>query len=401
MVFMEKPEVIRKFLEKGCQLDSESLNFFYQSQGKINHFLTKIEKLAEKPTTVTFDLVKKLLEIKEKEYDVEVIKKVSNWKGVAAVGDLIDFLLRRYESMKRFLVNRLDLINPISINKITQKTRKFSLIAMVKEKNEDEKSLIVEDTTGELTVFFDEKVKDSYDDLVLDEVLGLVCEKENGTVKVKDLLFPDIPLKREINKTKEDVFCLFVSDLHMDSDDFLRDSYEKFLSWVKKTDYEKFYIFVLGDVSKEEEDIKNFFGSLPDNSFKIFLKGAVDPDIQIGDLTLRDPSMLKIENVICLVCHGDFFHPYQTIWKNKTAENILLNLLKKRHINPVFSNRIYEKDPFLLDLVPDIFVSGFFHYPSAMNYKGTTIITTGSFVSEPIFWLINLRTREIIKLNFT
>ena len=31
----------------------------------------------------------------------------------------------------------------------------------------------------------------------------------------------------------------------------------------------------------------------------------------------------------------------------------------------------------------------------------TTILTTGSFVSQPIFWLINLRTREIFKKDFS
>ena len=51
--------------------------------------------------------------------------------------------------------------------------------------------------------------------------------------------------------------------------------------------------------------------------------------------------------------------------------------------------------------VKHIIVCGHFHTPTQSNYKGTTILSTGSFVTQPVFWLVNLKTREVFKIDFT
>jgi DNA polymerase II small subunit/DNA polymerase delta subunit B len=133
------------------------------------------------------------------------------------------------------------------------------------------------------------------------------------------------------------------------------------------------------------------------------LKGNIDPDIKIGDVTISSPTLMKIENtILILACNGELFSEYKKIWKDKSSENIILNLLKKRHLSPIFNlnKKIYDDDIYTVDIVPDIFVSSNFDKPGYMNYKGTTIISNGSFLLEPIYWLINLKTRETIKICF-
>ncbi|MEM7825939.1 MAG: hypothetical protein QW412_03745, partial [Candidatus Aenigmatarchaeota archaeon] len=216
---------------------------------------------------------------------------------------------------------------------------------------------------------------------------------------VKKVVFPEVPLKREINKTKEDVFCLFISDFHMDSEKFNKKSYENFLEWLNNSEYKKLYVFILGDISSNAGDIETLLTNLPKNYFYILLKGEIDPEIKTQKLFVFDPCYLKIENSLnFLLLHSNLNFP--SSWSDLPPNKILLNFFKKRQF-PSQVKEVFVYDPYIIDIIPDFIVSGHFHKPSFLNYKGTTIITTGSFITEPIFWLANLRTRETIKIDFS
>lgn len=398
---MEKEEIIDLFLKKGIQLDSDSLEWFYRKQGKIREMLEKIDKKEPKPKTITTETIQFFL--KEPKTNIELVKGPVCKKRKTTTQDYVRYLSNRYEKISNLLVKKLSLLNLMSLGKITQKIRNFSVIGMVKDKDNGEKTAIIEDPTGELKISFNEKNLKDFNEIVLDEVLGAICEKR-GIVKAKKIVWPDVPLRKNVNKTKQDVFCLFLSDLHINDKKANKNSYEKFLNWVNKTKYTSFYIFVLGDISSEKKDITDFFYNLPKNAFKVFVKGEIDPDTTIWDLILPNPSFIRVENnILALLCHGEFLTNYTDVWKGFTPATVMQTLLKKRHINPTFraNTKIYENDPFLVDIVPDIFVSGHTHKPSLLNYKGVSIMTTGSFITTPIFWLVNLRTRETIKLDFT
>lgn len=391
---MDRQEIVKLFLKNGLQLDLDSLNLFFEKQDYIQQFLTKIKNLKVKPSIITSDFALSIL----KRPEIIVLKEPKVMKKTLKVEDYMRYFTERYNRISSILSKRLDLVNLISISKLTRKSKRFSIIGAVKEKNKN--SLTIEDLTGELSLTYDDK-NSAFTELVLDEIVGIMCER-NDTVEAKTILWPDIPLKREINKTKEDTYCLFISSLHMDDKNFNREYYDKFLDWSKKIDYEKFFVFVLGDISSDEKDIIKFFDDLP-KSFKVFTRGTIDPDIKIGDLTLKDPSLVKIDNVVLLISYGGFIEKYKQFWPDLPQHKIMELLLKKRHINPVFNlnEQVYEEDPFILDTIPDIFVSGSSREPTISNYKGTTIITTGSFIFKPIYYLTNLRTRETIKIDFT
>lgn len=397
---MEKQKIVEIFLNKGYQIKPEVLEFFLQNMDKINDFLDNIEKLRPKLSTITTETIQSFL---DKQYKINVIKKTEFEQKTISVEDCVKSLNNRYESIKKHISHRLDLINLLSINRINSQTKKFSIIGIVNEKNEDNKFIVIEDTTGQLAVYFDERSDENFKQIVVDEVVGLVCEKTNNKFVAKNVIWPDISLKKEIKRTKDSTYCFFISDLHMDDNNFKAKSYEKLLEWLNNSKFNKLYIFVLGDVSSKENDIISFFNNLPKNSYKVFQRGNIDPNIKIGDLTLDNPSTVKIEDTITiLLCHGDSLTTYKNFWEDASEKQIILNLLKKRHINPEFNiKNILREESFILDSTPDIIVAGHFHTPDVMNYKGTTIITNGSFTSQPIFWLINLMTREVNKVDFT
>jgi len=396
---MGQQEIVKLFLNKGFQLDSPSLEFFSQVPDKIDFFLEEIGKLPEKPSTITLDFIKSTFKEKPQ---IQILKSFTQEQKVFTTEKTIQFFIDRYEKIKKILNGRLDLINLVSVNKITSKSKKFSIIVMVKEKISDSNSIVVEDLTGELIAKFQEKTSNLLEEIVLDEVVGLVCELGTNGITVSNVIWPDLPLRRDVNKTKDDIFCLFISDIHMDSEQFNHKSYEKFLNWLNQTNYNNFYIFVLGGVSSREEEVKDFFSKLPKNSEKVFLRADVDPDLP-GIFNITAPSLIKLENIVFLLSHGELLEKYSNIWRNLPAEKIMLNLLKKRHMDPIFNShtKIFDQDQFILDIIPDIFVSGHFHNPGILNYKGTTIISSGSFLTQPLFWVINLRTRETFKLDFT
>ena len=390
---MGKQEIIRLFIERGLQVDPPSLELFDSDSKKLAEFLKKIPDKDKLPTRITIDFVKKILQT----HKFEILQDFNTPQQTHTVGNAIQYFNNRYETMKKFFVDKPSLENLISINKITDKVKRFSIIAMVKEKDEHEKTIIVEDQTGEILVWVQ---SNDFEQIVSDEVLGLVCEN-NAVPKAVNVVFPDVPLKREVTKTSEEVFCLFISDFHFESEDFNKKYYENFLEWLKKSNYPNLYVFVLGGISSKKDVVKEFFSQLP-NSVKIYMMDENDAEFST-DYTIKGPCLARLDDVVILLCSGDTLAYYIKLWSNLTVEKVMLNLLKKRHLDPVFTanKKIFDKDLFIMETLPDIFVSPHFHQPGELNYKGTTILSLGSFTQQPTFWLVNLKTREIIKLDFT
>lgn len=392
---MEKEKIINLFLERGMFIDREGLDHFQENPEQVDTFIERVKQLEERPKTVSIVLIKKLLEAPP--VGIEEIKKVVPPKKNISVDDVSKILVGRYERIQKYFSNRIDLVNPISINKIREKAMRFSLIVMVKEKNEGNKTLEVEDLTGEAIVHVD---NEAFDFVLPDEVLGIVCEKTNEMIEAVNILWPDIPLKREIPKLEEDVYCMFLSDLHLEQD--FESKTKKILKEIQSLKYKQLYIFLFGKNSTDREQLEKFVRLLPVNVKVIIIHDSEKFEVE-NTLCFLSPVFLSIGRKInLLLCDGGQLSPYKEILNGKKPEEIMLNLLKVRHLDPVFrTERVLDEDRLLIDTIPDIFVSGNFGPAGMMNYKGTTIVSCGNFLSEPVYWIVGLRTRESIKINFT
>lgn len=268
-------------------------------------------------------------------------------------------------------------------------------MGMVKDVSRDEGSITLEDKTGEAEIRIEDK--NILNDIVQDEVVAVLCENSGNDIVGEIVFFPDTPMKRDIERTKEDFHCLFISDIHMDSDLFNEKYYKNLINWLEETT-EKINIFVVGDVSSETKDIKKFLSDIPKRHSITIIGGEIDPKMEN---ILPNPVTIQFENVKLFLFHAPNLNHYVNLWGS--AEKAMTNLMKKRHLDPTFAinQRIDNNDPYLLERIPDIVVGGHTHIPSSTNYKGTTLLTTGSLISQPIFWLINLRTREIFKKDFS
>jgi len=114
---------------------------------------------------------------------------------------------------------------------------------------------------------------------------------------------------------------------------------------------------------------------------------------------LNLPAMIQIENAKIMLINSEDIKKYFRRWPDSSINDVFLRLLKRRHMDPIIDakdNR--SEDVFLLDSIPDLVICHGLG-PEIFNYKGTTVICTGNVMTEPIYWLINLKTREIIKVE--
>lgn len=393
---MERSDIVRKFLIEGYQLATDALEYFEKNPEKTQTFLDLIKGRSDKPT-VTKKLIEEVLGgISPK---VKVVRSFRAKRKEISAADVADNFTKRYQKLSELISKKPDLENLISINRIPETTdNKFSIIAMVREINPGDRTIVVEDLTGSTSIYISDEAAGDYSYLVEDEVIGLVCDMEDfGSKRATKIVFPDIPLPTKIATSSSDILCMFLSDIHIDEPGFLSRSFEKLGDYLKKIKSDTI-VFILGDVSSNEEKVKKFREMFPKNFSIMVLKGDVDEE---KDDYLPDPVELEIGGVKIFLTHGEMFQKYFERFKI-SPENLMLQIVKKRHLSPSFkSNPTLDEEKLFLDEVPDIFVTGHFHDPRILNYKGVTLISLGSFITQPIFWSINLKTRETIKIDLT
>jgi len=281
---------------------------------------------------------------KKKPPKIILLKKFKFEKKELQVEDYVKHSIENYEKLKEILLKNTKLLKLISVNKITNNTKEFSLIVSVRDKGRN--SLLVEDATGEEHVFFDEKIKNKFDSIELDDIIGVLCERKKEKIFIKDVIYPGISITREINKTKSEIKIFYIYKPSLLSDE----DFEKLSAVLKKT-RKKDPIFVYGEWEdkKRMENFDNLF-LISDNSF---------------------PSIFQLQDVSIL-----------TLSKKFISQNILdKRLIKNNDLLNIFT----------IDEVPDIILSSE-KKTYLKNYKGSTIISN---IDQEKYFTVNLKTREV------
>lgn len=290
------PDVVKQIAENSGaiqKLISEKIsaeNFFFLNKD-ISELLTKKEKieinwqdferfLAIAERQKNFSGYDKILEAISKD-DVktagqqprEVIVRpavdvVFSYKEIPKkidVQDFVSFFNERYKAVEKMLVNRMELTNILSINRIAAKREResVSLIGLVKDKQYTKNQnivLVLEDPTGSVRVMINKTKPELYDaarDVVLDEVIGVTGTNADKIVFANQITWPDIPKERELKKAAYEEYAVFLSDLHVGSRFFLGEEFDNFLSWIngergtqQQRDMTKKikYLFIVGDL---------------------------------------------------------------------------------------------------------------------------------------------------------
>ncbi len=382
---------------------------------------------------------------------VEVIDMYQDIPKKREVKDFVMYMKHRYNSLKKFLLQKQELQSAISINKANTKSTKepVVLIGLVLSKDQTKNGhfmLELEDPTGTIKVLVGNKKEELLslmEELVLDEVIGIIGTMGDGLVYVNEIIFPDIPVK-EYKRVQDDVSIAFISDLHIGSKMFAKEEFQRFIDWLNLlfgTDEQKDfarkvkYLIISGDLidgvgiypGQENElyihdiygqykELADYLGSLR-SDIKIILCGGNHDALRLSEpqpllsedfarslyklkniTFVNNPSIVRIHNTFdILIYHGYCFDYYMNnvgslrkAGSYSASDAMMEFILKKRHIAPTHVSNLYipdiTKDPLVIEKVPDFFVSGHTHYDVKISsYKNVTLIGCCSFQYKTSF----------------
>ncbi|MEM2915853.1 MAG: DNA-directed DNA polymerase II small subunit [Candidatus Woesearchaeota archaeon] len=487
---LKKKEIVKYLLDQRILVRPELLSAFSQPE-QVEYFHQQI--LQGVPASQMLLLAEKHQPEQQKPQQlpsyvsrVKIVFQYQDKPKKISPQDFVNYFNARYKTIEKLLHHRQELQNIMSIGRLYNKKDRetVSVIGMVTDKQttkNENKVLVVEDPSGQIKVMINKNKQEVYEaasDIVLDEVIGIVGTVGNNILFANNIIVPDVPLTGELKKSPDEVYAVVLSCIHVGSKLFLKESFDKFLRWIRgETGSEEQraiaakvgYVFIVGDLvdgvgiypNQEKEleilDIKEQYNEaarllkqIPQNIAIIITPGNHDA----GRISEPQPplprtyasALYEIPNVIltgnpCMVnihssetfpgfdvllYHGFGFDDYGEMVpsiKNSgksisdRAPLIMKFLLQRRHLAPTHTSTLYvpdpEKDPLVLERVPDFFIAGHIHKSNAASYRGIGIVSASCFQSKTPFQekmghepdpgrvpVINLQTRAVKIIRF-
>ena len=370
--------------------------------------------------------------------------------------DFVDYLNARYRAIEKILKPRQELRNLVSINKLMNKKQKeeISIIGIVNSKQSTKNGnimLVLEDLTGMKKVIVNKNKPALFNeakDIVLDEVIGVVGVNVETVIFANNILWPDVPTNRELKKSDEEKYAIFLSDLHVGSSKFLPEDFDKFLKWIngdlgneqqRNISKNVEYIFIAGDlvdgcgiypeqdkelltkdIYQQYRDCAKLLEQIPKHIPLIICPGNHDalrisePQPQLSKdyakplhdmnnvVMVSNPSMVNIGSTgnfsgfDVMMYHGysfDYYVAQVDSLRNQggydRVDLIMKFLMKRRHLAPTHSSTLYvpdnKKDPLVIERIPDFFLSGHIHKSATANYRNTTLICGSCWQAKTAF----------------
>ncbi len=406
-------------------------------------FFSYVKKDAETPKQIITDTPP----------DIEQVRSAEEIKFNNDPKEFVRYYKDRFKELLNILRSRQELQSLTSISRIRQKQRNesVSLVGIIQTKNITRNGnvlLTVEDYTGKISVLINKNKPDIFElakDLCLDEVVGVEGAKGNNIVFANSVLLPDIPLNKELKKSPEEEYAVFIGDTHVGSNAFMQKEFSKFLQWIngnlgntKQKDIASKikYLFVAGDLVEgvgiypsQEQDLEikdiyrqyaeftKYMKQIPPHIKIIICSGnhdaarlaepqpPVDRDIAqelyaMPNVWFVDnPSTLRIgkkhnfPGFDVLLYHGSSFIYYADAIESirqagglERVDLIAKYLLRRRHLAPTHGSAPYTinytKDPLLIKTVPDFFVSGHIHRATAKSYRNISILNCSCWIGQ-------------------
>ncbi len=465
---MDKSDFIKYFLDKGMIVSQDLFNSV-SNECNFSDLVRKLEKKLENENV--FVLNPELISDSEFESNsgVQVVATAQSLKSTInnvrvvfsydkdfkkkEVKDFVGYFRSRYNKLKNILSSRQELQDSISIMRCSRKQPgdSVNVIGLVLDKAETKNGNIrisLEDTTGVISIIVTKTNPGLYSaarDIVLDEVVGASGAMGNGIIFCRNIYFPDIPVTHEFKKSPDEVYAVFISDIHFGIKNFLSGDFMKFVKWLRgeygnerqrETAGKVGYLFVTGDIVEgvgiypgQEDDLEikdiyeqyneaaRYFRMIPER-IKIIMCGGNHDAMRISEpqpvfdkkisagfygfnntVIVSNPSVVNIHSsdgfpgFDVLMYHG-FSFPYFGSSVPSIAEKggifrsdlIMKYLLQKRHLAPTHGSNLYmpdeSDDPMVISTVPDIFVSGHIHQIATGNYRNVTIINSSCWVTQ-------------------
>ncbi|MFQ5975345.1 MAG: DNA-directed DNA polymerase II small subunit [Candidatus Hydrothermarchaeales archaeon] len=364
------------------------------------------------------------------------------------IAGFVEYFNDRYEKIARILRERDQLRDAATIERIKrsiyrENLRVIGIVNDVRKSRKGNTIIELEDPTGVIPVIVLSKNTDLVNiakSVVKDEVIGIEGNggKDNQIIIAREIFFPDLPVNRKPNKSEDPLALAAISDIHLGSTEFLEDVFKRFIKWLQGDLGSKSqktlagrvkYLLICGDLvdgvgiypgQEEELVIKDihqqyetfveFIKEIPEYIEIIIIPGNHDATRQAepqpaifekyAPKLYEDPQIRMVGNPCHATIHGVNILSYHgrslddiisAIPEMSYAdpEKSMIELLKKRHLSPIFGGKVplspEAEDHMFIDEMPDILHFGHVHTIGVANYRGTTVINSGTFQKQTSF----------------
>ena len=412
--------------------------------------------------------------------DLEIISSPKISKSAGTIDDFHKYFESRFLNISKMFLNRQYVENRVSISSLHPNKSKdgVSLVAMVLSKRKTSRGnyiLELDDQNDKITAIISsssknfeliKKAKNILEDTVLCFSGDWKGFGDKSKLEIKDVYWPDIPYDRKANKSYEDAFALFISDIHVGSKKFAENLFSRLINFLNgKLESKKWneagervkYLFVAGDVvdgvgiypGQEEDLIQEnihlqyllsaaFFEKIRSDVEIIIIPGNHDaaraaepqtpiqkefaPELYALDNVhlLGSPAYVKAHNVEVLMSHGNSILDINSAIvdiSHETSVPAMIEMLRNRHLVPVYGKRTSiapeSFDQLVISRIPDIFHTGHTHISGDENYRGVTLINSGTFQFQTDYQksmninpttgktcIVNLQTLDRTRIDF-
>jgi len=461
---MNNEDVVSVFLKAGILSDKSAIDYITDNDIDAEDIAEKM--LASKMYFATKEVIESILAGKDEDGETKVEVKHTGKKSIAkdidgsvrisskqeeeqktkTITDFVAYFSDRYEKIKNILLGHSDVKNPVSINRLEGKANErdvfiIGIISKMDVSKNGHRILEVEDPTGSMTAIIMKDKNVGEDNLIFDEIVAFKGGVSNGTLFVDAIIFPEIPVVNNTDKKVDDpVSSVFISDIHIGSNEYLQKVEDKFIGWLKGGDNgagDVKYICIAGDTVDgvgiypgQKADLKiqdiyaqykafeEFIERIPEHIEIVIIPGNHDavrlaepqpafgkdlmPNITGFNNVHLGPNPCRVElhgidgkqGVNVLMYHGYSFTrtidavPTLRVNGMDKPEYVMTELLRKRHLAPMYGSTALmpsSDDPHVISRVPDIFHTGDLHSFALKSYRGVQLISSSTFQGQTAF----------------
>ena len=383
--------------------------------------------------------------------DIEILAgSPSELNGGAEYTDFAYYFRNRYTKLAKILRGRGEYI-PISALTQTVRYRKqqvciVGMVSEVRNTSKGHRIAVLEDPTDTVNVLFmnpqlqaaspnrdpeRERMRQELfaeaERLIPDEVVMIKGTlSDDGNIIYSDTMFrPDIPPMNAPFRSKEPAKAVFISDVHVGSNTFLKDEWERFSDWLVNCGAK--YLLIAGDVvdgigiypdQDKELTIPNIYrqyevfagmlqklprdmriivspgnhdairGSEPQPALTEIFTKHFPPNVTL----VENPALVSIHGVRVLMYHGRSYDDLIAMIPGASynePQNMMEEMLKRRLLACTYGERTpifpAKEDKLVIDPIPEILHTGHVHITGYKKYHGVTCINAGTWQSQTSF----------------
>lgn len=385
-------------------------------------------------------------------------------KGRSSFGDFLSYFRDRYARLAEMIRSRTSAV-PIQalLRNPSYRSQKLecTIIAMVSEirtTSGGHRLAELEDTTGQIAVLFNRErpVFADAERIVPDEVIGVKgsLSSDGKLFFAESIIRPDIPVNHAPYRSSEPGRAVFISDIHVGSDTFLEEEWNRFADWL--SDNEVQYLLIAGDLvdgigiypnQQEELMITDIYeqyralgallSDLPSHIQILLSPGnhdivrGVEPQQAIPErfregfpsncTWVENPCMVSLQGVRVLMYHGRSIDDMIGLIPEASysrPQQMMEEMLKRRHLALTYGKRVplaaEKRDRLVIEHIPDVLHTGHVHTWGITSYRGVLGINAGAWQSQTSFQkqmniqptparavVLDLQTLETTVLNFS